>query len=250
MSSVSSAAGIPATTETLDQDEQTVFDRIFSRNFVFQNIYKEWQEILMRHKDEINASAAIAKGQFGVRFGGLSPSGSQFGMTLTRSPFFGLSTWDLNAAAYAAVSGTTLTPGVRPAAGVNNWIDARVIANGAVAGTAITIGRFAVHCICAVGDFSSSPVIESFQETLNGNQQPVLAAEHQFRNSQLHLMELDESEIYKLNTTTQWSFNADTAANTDSPYFFGVSFLPFTQIKFLNPSTFNGGTATDSVVHI
>jgi len=249
MSAVSSAQAIPATQETLDSDEQTIFDRIFQRNFVFQNFYGPWTDILYRHKDEINAAAGIAKAQFGVTFGGLSPTGSQFGMTLTRAPFFGLSNWDLTAAAYGGVSGTSLAPGVQPSSGVNYWIDARLISSGLTAGTPVVFGRFAVHAIVGIGDFTQNPVIESFQETLNGNLQPVLQSAQQFRNSQLHFLEFDQCEIYKLNTTTVWQYNADQAQSYEAPYFFGVSFLPFTQIKYLNPNSFNGGTATDSVIH-
>jgi hypothetical protein len=247
---VSSAQGIPATQETLDSDEQTIFDRIFQRNYVFQNYLGEWSPILMRHKDEIQAAAAIAKAQFGVTFGGLQPGGSQFGMSLIRAPFFALQYWDLTAAAYAAVSGSTLAPATKPAAGVNTWLDGRVISSSAAAGTALVVGRFAVHAMVGIGDASQNPVIESFQENLNGNLQPVLEAEQQYRVSQMHFLEFDAADIYKLNTTFSWQYNSDYAQSTESPFFFGVSFLPFTQIKYLNPNSFNGGTATDSVIHI
>jgi hypothetical protein len=249
MSIVSSPQAIPATQETLDSDEQTTFDRIFNRNFIFQNFYTPWSDILMRHKDEINAAASVAKAQFGITFGGLNPQGSQFGMSLTRAPFFGLSNWDLTAASYGATS-TTLAPGLAPSAGVNVWLSKSLLSGSAGDNaTPLVIGRFAVHCVCAIGNFTQNPVIESFQETLNGNVQPVLQATQQFRSSQLHFLEYDQSEIYKLNTTLLWQYNADYAQSTESPFFFGVSFLPFTQIKYLNPNSFNGQTATDSVIH-
>jgi len=246
---ISSADNIPAPVAPLDQDEIAVFQRIFQRTFIFQNLDRAWNEILTRHQDEINTAASIAKAQFGLRFGGLTPRASEFGITLIRAPFFGLRTWELDAGAYAATA-TTLADGLVPATGTNDWLSKALLTG--VVGDATTpevVGRYAVHAIVAIADFAQSPVIESFEETVNGNPQPILLVEHQWRNSQLKYTEFDQTSIYKLNTTFYWQYNADEPAKSDSPYFFGVSFLPFTQIKYLSPNLFNGQASVESVVH-
>jgi hypothetical protein len=248
--SITSGDNVPAPMAELDSDEETIFDRIFTRNFIFQNLERQWNDILMRHKDEIKTGAAIAKGQFGLRFGGLLPRSSEFGMTLIRAPLLGLKSWELDNAAYAGGGANVVINGNAPAAGVNTWLSKALLTGvGGDATTPLIVGRYATHVLLAIGDFAVSPVIESFQETVNGNPQPVLQVEHQFRNSQLKYLEFDEGEIYKLNTTYLWQYNADEAAASDSPYFFGVSFLPFTQSKYLNPNLFNGGSSVESVVH-
>ncbi|MEM3656229.1 MAG: hypothetical protein QXP58_06940 [Thermoprotei archaeon] len=247
---VSNPAEIPTGTVPLSSDEQAVFDRIFSRTFVFENIQRPFNQILLNHKDEIQTAAEIAKAQFQLNFGGLTPTSTEFGMYLLRAPFVGLRTWYLDNTGYTGGGPNVLIDGNQAAQGVNTWLSkALLTGNPSDSVNPLIVGKYAVHAIIALGDYSANPVIDSFQQNLNGTLESVYVVEPVFVNTNLRLFELDSAIVYKNQTQFIWYYYAKRSSTNEAPYFFGVTFLPFTQSKFLDANLFNGGTSVESVVH-
>lgn len=97
----------------LTNDEKTIFDLEFDRFLTTHFREREMVDIVTDHKDYLLGSAQVAKEKFtGNSFGGVNAGSSEFGWTLIRPEWYGLTNWIVNIAAtgWANWIGTAAAP--------------------------------------------------------------------------------------------------------------------------------------------
>ena len=237
--------------DVLKPHELVKFGRAFERNFLHHGLFREFNDIMIRHRPEFLLGAMVAKKQMDAEIDGEQPApGKIAGPIPIRASFFGIGDdWEDIHGIYSAAQNTWTTGAVQ------DWIHSGTTLLAGTDGNAIRILDKAVHILVGIADLHVSPKLESAKFTIDGKEKPAhIMNRLRIGGSEqvLRVREFDSAIILKKNSTLKAelfiseAFGALSAFQESFPSLLGVSFVREDVMRIQDPANIVG-TVTEVV---
>jgi len=214
--------------------ELDLFNRFMNKMMAVHGNNRRWIDFHLNHMGDYLLGFGVAKKQFGgIKFGGATPAGGEFGIDQWRAGYTGVGQ-DWNA------EGTTT------ALTAKNWIHG---AGGMLAGTIGNDIRYLdgfVGVIAGLGDYrrltrGKHSEIECFQIRLDNRLLKPIYVGQQLRLSDYPILELDEAILVKDRTSIRIQYITNLAS-INEPFLAGVVFGHESSLNKITATNLDGAT--------
>lgn len=201
--------------ELITAGELELFNRYMNKMLAVHGYNRRWIDFHLNHMGDYLLGMGVAKKQFnGIRFGGATPAGGEFGIDQWRAGYTGVGQdWNAEATTVAVTA--------------KNWIHSNnTILAGGTNGNDVRYLEGFVGVIAGFGDFREQTLglkseIEVFQVRLDNRLLKPIYVGQNLKFSDFPIMELDEAILVKDRTLLRIQYMSNLAS-INEPFLAGV----------------------------